>query len=63
MNGLLTGKCEDDDYTYIFSCKTSKRSGINRDNLERMKLNDREIYDKYTTVSETNRFNVKMVNK
>lgn len=63
MNGLLSGKCEDDDYTYIFSCKTSKRSSINKDNLERMQLNDREIYDKYITVSETNRFNVKMVNK
>ena len=45
--------------SYIISYNPVYRTGIDKKNLERLKLHHPDIYDDYVTVSESRRFSVK----
>lgn len=44
---------------YTISYNPVSRTGITKDNLQKMKLLHPEIYDEYVTVSESRRFSIK----
>lgn len=50
---------EDLSGSYLITFKPSKRPVILKNDLERMKAIDPEIYTKYVTISESRRFNIK----
>lgn len=57
------GRCVTDGCEYLITYKPSYRTSIPKEALERMKLNDKEIYEKYASVSESRSFQVKKVTK
>ena len=61
-NGIK-GRCIGNDCEYVITYKPSYRTMINKDVLEKMQLNDKEIFEKYATVSESRPFQIKKVIK
>lgn len=57
------GKCVADGCEYLITYKPSYRTLIPKEAMERMKLNDKEMFDKYASVSESRTFQVKKVIK
>lgn len=51
--------CDIDGYRHRVSFAPSSRTGINKDNLFRFKMEYPELYKKYVTVSESRRFSIK----
>ena len=52
-----------DGSEYHISYKPVQRTAINKDSLQRMKLNDSEMYEKYATTTESRTFQLKKVPK
>lgn len=52
-----------DGSEYHISYKPVLRTAIHKDNLQRMKLNDKELYEKYATTTESRTFQVKKIVK
>lgn len=50
-----------DGSEYHVTYKPVQRTGINKDNLQKMMLNDNEIYQKYVTTTESRAFQVKKI--
>jgi len=60
MGNVTKGKCfAADGSEYVVTYNPSVRTSVNRENLERMRLNDRAMYDKYVTETECRAFQVK----
>ena len=60
LGNATKGKCvADDGSVFIITYHPSVRLGVNRENLELMRLNDKEAYDKYVTATESRTFQVK----
>lgn len=57
------GRCIGNDCEYVITYKPSYRTMINKDALEKMQLNDKEIFEKYATVSESRPFQIKKIIK
>lgn len=57
VNCKATVQSGDERYTVTYN--PVYRTGIDRKNLERLKLQHPDIYDDYVTVSESRRFSVK----
>lgn len=51
--------CQQNGMNYTVTYNPVKKSGIDKDNLMRLKLDYPEIYNQYVTVSEFRRFSVK----
>ena len=51
--------CERDGIRYTVTYKPTRKSGINKDGLERLKLQHPDIYNEFVTVTESRRFHVK----
>lgn len=52
-----------DGSEYHITYKPVQRTSINKDSLQRMKLNDVEIYEKYATTTESRTFQLKKIMK
>lgn len=52
-----------DGSEYHITYKPTQRTTVNKDNLQRMLLNDKELYEKYTTTSESRTFQLKKIVK
>lgn len=52
-----------DGSEYHISYKPMQRTGITKDNLQKMKLNDSKLYEKYATTTESRVFQVKKIVK
>ena len=52
-----------DGSEYHISYKPMQRTGITKDNLQKMKLNDSKLYEKYATTTERRVFQVKKIVK
>ena len=52
-----------DGSEYHISYKPTQRTGITKDNLQKMKLNDSKLYEKYATTTENRVFQVKKIVK
>lgn len=52
-----------DGSEYHITYKPVQRTAINKDNLQKMKLNDAELYEKYATTTESRAFQVKKIVK
>ena len=50
-----------DGSEYHVTYKPVQRTGINKDNLQKMMLNDNEVYRKYVTTTESRAFQVKKI--
>ena len=60
LGNAKKGKCvANDGSEFIITYHPSVRLGVNRDNLELMRLNDKEAYDKYVTATESRSFQVR----
>ena len=55
---VATDGCE-----YHITYKPVQRTSINKDNLQKMKLNDAELYEKYATTTESRTFQLKKIVK
>ena len=60
MGTSCTALCEHDGSTFTVTYNPVRKTGINKDNLEKLKLLHPEIYDEYVTVTEFRKFNVKV---
>lgn len=56
-------KCAADGCEYLVTYKPSYRALISKDALQRMQLNDKEMFDKYASVSKSRAFQVKKIVK
>lgn len=52
-----------DGSEYHITYKPVQRTAINKDSLQRMKLNDAELYEKYATTTESRTFQLKKIAK
>ena len=52
-----------DGCEYHITYKPVQRTSINKDNLQKMKLNDAELYEKYATTTESRTFQLKKIVK
>lgn len=52
-----------DGSEYHIIYKPIQRIGVNKDNLQRLKLNEPEVYEKYTTTTESRTFQLKKIVK
>ena len=59
LNGSCMAMGEYGGTQYTISYNPVSRTGITKDNLQKMKLLHPEIYDEYVTVSESRRFSIK----
>lgn len=59
MGPSCTAGCERDGVRYTVTYKPTRRSGIDKDGLARLKLQHPDIYEQYVTVTESRRFQVK----
>ena len=50
------GACEKDGKKYVVTYKSSYRTGIGKDNLEKLKINHPAIYEEYVETSESRSF-------
>ncbi|MFI3327267.1 MAG: YqaJ viral recombinase family protein [Clostridia bacterium] len=53
------GDCIAPTGIYAIDYKATQRIGINKDELNKLKINHKDIYDEYVTVTESRTFNVK----
>ena len=60
MGTSCTALCEHDGSTFTVTYNPVRKTGINKDNLEKLKLLHPDIYDEYVTVTEFRKFNVKV---
>ena len=63
LGNATKGLCVADGAEYHITYKPVQRTSINKDNLNKMMLNDRELYLKYATTTESRTFQVKKVEK
>lgn len=64
LGSATSGRCvASDGSEYIISYKPSYRTAIKKEDLDRMKLNDVELYKKYVTQTESRPFQVKKIRK
>lgn len=62
LGNSTKGKCiAEDGSEYLITYKPSYRVSINKDNLEKMQLNDSDMFKKYATSTESRQFQVKKV--
>lgn len=59
MGSSCTAVCQQNGTKYTITYNPVKKSGIDKDNLLRLKLEYPDIYQKFVTVSESRRFSVK----
>lgn len=59
MGQSCTAVCSVGDEAYTVTYKPMRKTGINKDNLIRLKAQHPDIYEEYVTVSESRRFYVK----
>lgn len=64
LGNATSGRCvAADGSEYLISYKPSYRTAIKKEDLDRMKLNDAELYKKYATQTESRPFQVKKIKK
>lgn len=62
LGSAIHGRCvAADGSEYLISYKPSVRTAVSKENLEKMKLNDTEMYEKYATSTEIKQFQVKKI--
>ena len=59
MGRSCTAVCQGREAAYSISYKPVRKSGISKDNLQRLQAQHPDIYEQYVTVSESRRFYVK----
>ena len=59
MGRSCTAVCQGREAEYSISYKPVRKSGISKDNLQRLQAQHPDIYEQYVTVSESRRFYVK----
>ena len=60
MGTSCSAECRKDGFCYTVTYNPVRKTGVDKNNLSRLKLQYPEIYDKFVTVSEYRRFQVKV---
>lgn len=63
MGQACAAICTDGTVEYRVSYKPTSKTGIRKDELEKLWLDHPDIYDQYTTTSESRSFAVKRLDK
>lgn len=60
MGSKCTAQCRKNGFRYTVTYKPVRKTGVDKNNLSRLKLQYPEIYEQFVTVSEYRRFQVKV---